>query len=210
MPAIIVVSMSASTQRTGLSSGSAAARSKFTTVPAGRRRFAEHENVAGDGGAGASQQLLGDRSGGHTRGCFPRARALENVAHVGPTVLGDAGQIGVPRARTCNGGSGARRRPQPPVGRCSHPCRRRPASCTASSASRDSRSSSRSGRRSFRRRVRRRASRAVRLDRHAATAAVAALPAAQVTRDRLECRGRGPPGCLRESPRARAHATRRQ
>ena len=51
--------------------------------------------MARDAGARMGQQLLGNRSSGNARGGLPRACAFEDVANVGASVLGDAGQVGV-------------------------------------------------------------------------------------------------------------------
>ena len=82
MSAIICRSTSASTQRSGLSSGSAAACSKLTSLARGQRRVAEDEDVAGDARTRAGEELLGDGAGGDPGGGFARARALEDVTHV--------------------------------------------------------------------------------------------------------------------------------
>ncbi len=82
MPAIIWRSTSASTQRSGLSSGSAAACSKLTTVPAGNAASPRTKTWLVMLAPAAGEQLLGDGPGGDAGGGFARAGALEDVAHV--------------------------------------------------------------------------------------------------------------------------------
>ena len=130
-------------------------------------------------GAEVLQELAGDRADRDARGGFARARALEHVAHVVVAVLDDAGQVGVARSRARDDGAvdarcfGARRRfdghrplPVLPVAVGNHQ-RDRTASrhAVADAAER---------------------LRAIRFDRHAAAAPVAALAAAELRGDRVE------------------------
>ena len=88
----------ASTQRSGASSGSAAASSNDTVRFVGQHHVADRGDVAGDADAEAAEQLPGEAAGGHARGRFAGAGALEHVADVVVAVLDRAGQIGVARA----------------------------------------------------------------------------------------------------------------
>src|SRR5690349_21402953 len=56
--------------------------------------------MAGDANVGAQQKLSGNRAGGDACRRFTRAGALEDVAYIGASVLGDAGKIRMPGART--------------------------------------------------------------------------------------------------------------
>ena len=135
--------------------------------------------MAGDANAGRGQQLTRDRAGRHTRRGLTRARPFEDVPDVGAAVLGDAGEIGMtgprlrdrrtPRAR----GVRSRRRPGEhgllPV----HPVavfdqhRDRPADRLAAADAGDDVGP-------------------IGLDRHPSAAAVAALPAPEITGHALE------------------------
>ena len=71
-------------------------------------------DVADDLDVELPQQLPRDRAGGHARGGFARAGALEHVANVGAVVLDDAGKVGMARARPrddrpCRAGGTCRR-----------------------------------------------------------------------------------------------------
>ena len=55
--------------------------------------------MAGDADAGLREQLPRNGAGGDARRGLAGARALEDVADVVAAVLGDAGEIGVARAR---------------------------------------------------------------------------------------------------------------
>ena len=122
------------------------------------------------------EQLAGDGAGGDARGGFARARALEDVAHVGAAVLRDAGEVGMagprPRHRRAAraAGIGRRLRASSRIVYCQFTQSRfsiiiaigPPMVSPARTPDR--------------------ISRAIGLDRHPAAAAVAALAAAQVAR----------------------------
>ena len=89
----------------------------------GKMDAADREDVAGDADAGGCQQLAGDGAGGDPRRGLARARPLEDVAHVVAAVLGDAGQVGMPRPRPRDRRAIARRsRPAPARARCAWCC----------------------------------------------------------------------------------------
>jgi hypothetical protein len=70
---------------------------------------ADHRHVAQDLDAEVRQQLARDGARGNARRRLPGARALEHVADVLEAVLESTGEVGVARARACHGrAAGAR------------------------------------------------------------------------------------------------------
>ena len=63
------------------------------------------EDVARQTDAGCREQLPRDGARGHACGGLTRARALENVTDVAAIVLGDPGEVRVTRSRTGHGGA---------------------------------------------------------------------------------------------------------
>ena len=95
--AIMRCSTSTSTQRSGASERQGA-RGVERHRRAGRKRLpADGEDMAGDAGPGATEQLPRHGAGRDPRGGFAGARALEDVPHVRASVLGDTREIRVAR-----------------------------------------------------------------------------------------------------------------
>ncbi len=151
--------------------------------PRRERGLAENEDMAGDAGADAGQQLLGDRASGDPGGRLAGARALQDVANISAAVLGDAREVCVARPRPgdrCPSRAAAfHRRLALDIGADAH--RVLPVRPVAILDHHRDRPADRLARPHAREDVR-----AIRLDGHAPAPAVTALPPAEVACDGIE------------------------